>query len=90
LYQSFTKLGIAYFALGIERFRVCRGVLLYQSQEGFRTKRLCIDITGTTVYTHTSLLINGQELTPAKTSAFTFTAQEVNQAGKQASAAPAF
>jgi len=54
------------------------------------TKRLCIDITGTTVYTHTSHLINGQELIPAKASAFTFTAPEVNQAGKQASEAPAF
>ena len=54
------------------------------------TKRFCIDITGITVHPHTSLLINGQELTPAKTPAFTFTAPETNQAGKQASAAPAF
>ena len=30
------------------------------------TKRFCIDITGITVHPHTSLLINGQELTPPR------------------------
>jgi hypothetical protein len=54
------------------------------------TTHLCIDISGTTVSAFDSIVINDQEFIPASTSAFTFSAPEVNHEGLPASAPPPF